>query len=582
MKKINTVLLLSALSLSLIACSSSGTPEISHKAINIHSKNSQTIAREFYFFNKNLDIPYLEIKDTINTFFDSSYYTILQNGTVFTIKNTQTDTNMTLNVDGNVSYEDFTRFQSHQYHQDGCYIDEFRSQILLNRKISEKSTYSKASEYKVDLSKFGLKPTLYEGKYYLPINILHTLLSPCETTFYYDANGEIYIYGKNSDTLSQISKKTSYTKEFYEYCFNQFSLSAELYFGLKGYSRTLRCNSKELKYMPNGVINTFSPYKEKIINSKDIIEFDNNFITMFNETMTDGGHTCGNKYSIGADPKKDLPNSEENNYLNKFNEDGLKKRKAANKSELFDYISSSFDTDEDGKFDIGYVTFDEFLEEKEPSNNNPTITEVFRGNEGANQTFNKYADGYDTASYDIKDVVIDLSCNGGGNVAAEGYLLSWICGGIAQETLKGTNGNIISTYTHNFDVNGDSNFDHKDYLGDDVNVYVLMSPYTYSAANSLAYNAYLYNRQAAQTRKIKFMGMQSGGGACSVVESNYLPTGLSYRLAFNNVSVDISNTSVSCENGVKPDEGLELSFDNIFNRTGANGINQLIVSKRNK
>jgi len=91
----------------------------------------------------------------------------------------------------------------------------------------------------------------------------------------------------------------------------------------------------------------------------------------------------------------------------------------------------------------------------------------------------------------------------------------------------------------------------------------------------------LYNRKQEQTRKVRFMGIQSGGGACSVTEKCYLPTGYSYRLAYNDVSIDPNNTSVCCEDGVLPDEGLTISsFEDIFNRTGNNGINQLVVGKR--
>jgi len=540
-KQAKTLFALLFVGLLVTGCNNSQSSTIStsisdatQKTISIHFDSETCSKVDFYFFNQNKDIPYIEIKNSVDSLLDLKNYSISQKDSAFTITNKITNSNAVLNFNGVVMYEDVLKFQSSNLMPDECYLDEFANDVIKCQKISSLSSYTKPAEYKVDISKYGFKPSLYEGKYYLPINVLNTLICPDFGSYYYAGNEEIYLVKEG--IKQSPSAKTSYTnlKTFFEHCFNIFSLSTELHFGLKGYSRTPRVNSKELKYLSNGVIESFAPYKEKIINSKDLGEFDTNFSRMFNETMTDGGHTALYTPSLGNNTIKELPSSEEDKYLTNLADQGKTARVNSADKESFDYTTYVYDTD-----------------------------------------------NYDSSNYDIKDIVIDLSLNTGGAIPAFGYVLSWICGGIAQVNLKSTSGKALSSYAYNFDVNGDSVYDKKDYLPNDVNVYILMSPVTYSAANMLAFYAKQYNLRNPQSRQIRFIGQQSGGGACSVTEDCYLPTGLQYRLASNNVYVDPNNNNLCCENGVKPDSGLAISdINNLFNRTGTNGVNQLVVSKR--
>lgn len=586
-KQAKTLFALLFVGLLVTGCNNSQSSTIStsisdatQKTISIHFDSETCSKVDFYFFNQNKDIPYIEIKNSVDSLLDLKNYSISQKDSAFTITNKITNSNAVLNFNGVVMYEDVLKFQSSNLMPDECYLDEFANDVIKCQKISSLSSYTKPAEYKVDISKYGFKPSLYEGKYYLPINVLNTLICPDFGSYYYAGNEEIYLVKEG--IKQSPSAKTSYTnlKTFFEHCFNIFSLSTELHFGLKGYSRTPRVNSKELKYLSNGVIESFAPYKEKIINSKDLGEFDTNFSRMFNETMTDGGHTALYTPSLGNNTIKELPSSEEDKYLTNLADQGKTARVNSADKESFDYTTYVYDTDKDNKFDIGYITFDRF--EVDTKAEAPAIQKIFRGKEGANATLNKNdTDNYDSSNYDIKDIVIDLSLNTGGAIPAFGYVLSWICGGIAQVNLKSTSGKALSSYAYNFDVNGDSVYDKKDYLPNDVNVYILMSPVTYSAANMLAFYAKQYNLRNPQSRQIRFIGQQSGGGACSVTEDCYLPTGLQYRLASNNVYVDPNNNNLCCENGVKPDSGLAISdINNLFNRTGTNGVNQLVVSKR--
>lgn len=561
---------------------SSADPSVSHKNIAVHISSTDSVNVEFYFFNNNPDIPYLEISDSVNKLMNTTEYEISFANNTFTLKNRYNDSTFTLSTEGIVTFSDYAKFHATYENDDNCYIDEFSTTSITCKKIKAKSSYTAPKEYKVDLSKFGFKPVKNGNKYYLPINVFHSFIAPDTGTYYFANDGEIYLYGIKEEMKPIVTSKakTSYSnlKAFFEYNFNLFSLNTEMYFGLKGFSRTLRYNNKVLNYLPDGVINAFASYKDKIINSKTIAEFDKNMTDMVSATMTDGGHTYCRFKSIANNPSEYLEDSEEDTYLHNLEDVGKAERKKR-KDDGFNSYIYSFDTDEDGKYDIGYVTFDSFKIKDDEAKGELSVQSIFRGSDGANSTLNKNADGYDFKNYDIKDVVIDLSLNGGGNVSAEGYVLSWICGGIAQQTLKGTNGGGYSTFTYNFDVDGDGEYTSKDYLPDDVNVYLLISPCTYSAANALAFDTYLYNPNL--TRKVKFIGQQSAGGACSVTELCYLPSGFSYRLAGNDASIYPNKQTVCCEDGVNPTSGFQITeFTNIFNRTGPGGINDLVKSPK--
>jgi len=560
----------------LTSCGDSDKPLT--KEVNLYiGKQEEVNKLEVTFFKGNKEIPYLSINDVA----ELMSYKASRDGNIYTIANPKTEAIMTINGEsGEVTYPDFAKFHSKNKCDDGDYIQEFKDKdsTVLSKRVNDKCTYIPCSEYKLNLTDFDLKPVKYKEDFYLPINIGQELLTPCDNAFYLDSEDDLYCIDENGEYHSSLSSRTSYSKEFYEYCFNEFSLNVELYFGLKGYSRTMRYSKAKYSYFPNGVKKEFAPYKEGIINSSSIKEFDNGIAKMLNETMDDGGHTYAGCPSFGSlDRSKNLEDAKEYTFLDNISKEYKTKRNNSDDKESINSLVSLFDSDKDGKDDIGFVTFNSFNEETKKERID--IKEIFQGENGANTLLNPNASNYDKTKTDIKDIVIDISGNTGGSVAAEGYVLSWICNGEAEEVLKTNNGKGYSSYVYNFDVNGDKEYSKEDYLPSDINVYLLISDITYSAANSLAYNSYLYNRKPG-VRKIRFMGQQTGGGACSVTNIKYLSSGLGYRLAYNSVSVDPNNQSVCCEDGVMPDNGLALTYDQMVDRSGVHGICNLIVSKR--
>lgn len=107
----------------------------------------------------------------------------------------------------------------------------------------------------------------------------------------------------------------------------------------------------------------------------------------------------------------------------------------------------------------------------------------------------------------IENVVIDLSNNTGGAVDAAIFLMGWILGD-APFSVKDTFTGALSTASYRADVNLDRKFNSGDVL-DDKNVFVLISPVSFSCGN-------LVPAALKASDKVTLLGRTSGGGSCIV------------------------------------------------------------------
>jgi hypothetical protein len=107
----------------------------------------------------------------------------------------------------------------------------------------------------------------------------------------------------------------------------------------------------------------------------------------------------------------------------------------------------------------------------------------------------------------VKNVVIDLSCNGGGAVDAAAYVNGWVLDtNLFPMMNTATGGQALNAYSS--DVNLDHVFDAKDRISS-KNVYLLTSPASFSCGN-------LVPSLLRSTNKVSILGRTSGGGACMV------------------------------------------------------------------
>ncbi|MBQ9299868.1 MAG: hypothetical protein IJ214_05085, partial [Clostridia bacterium] len=108
----------------------------------------------------------------------------------------------------------------------------------------------------------------------------------------------------------------------------------------------------------------------------------------------------------------------------------------------------------------------------------------------------------------IKNVVLDLSNNLGGDVDAALYVISWFLGE-APFSVKDTFTGAQSTAIYRADVNLDRLFDENDTLTG-KNLFCLISPVSFSCGN-------LVPAVFKSSQRVTLLGSTSGGGSCTVL-----------------------------------------------------------------
>ncbi len=166
----------------------------------------------------------------------------------------------------------------------------------------------------------------------------------------------------------------------------------------------------------------------------------------------------------------------------------------------------------------------------------------------------------------IENVVIDLSCNGGGDVDAAVFLLGWILGD-ATFSVKNTFTGAQSTAEYRIDVNLDRLFDSGDEV-DDKNVYCLISPNSFSCGN-------LVPMAFKDSRRVRLLGSTSGGGSCIVQQmstawGDYFSMSGTDRMSFQK-----NGSFYDIDRGVEPDFSID-KVDHYYDREAlTNYINSL-------
>ena len=144
----------------------------------------------------------------------------------------------------------------------------------------------------------------------------------------------------------------------------------------------------------------------------------------------------------------------------------------------------------------------------------------------------------------IENVVIDLSNNTGGDVDAAIFLMGWILGD-APFSVKDTFTGALSTATYRADVNLDRKFNSGDVL-DDKNIFVLISPVSFSAGN-------LVPATLKASEKVTLLGRTSGGGSC-VIEPLSTAWGTFFQISGPyRLSILKNGSFYDIDTGVEPD-----------------------------
>ena len=157
----------------------------------------------------------------------------------------------------------------------------------------------------------------------------------------------------------------------------------------------------------------------------------------------------------------------------------------------------------------------------------------------------------------VKNVVIDISTNGGDTLGVMMKLLSLISNNDESYMyyLQDAAG-ILGTAFTTLDINKDGKYDASDCYGDDFNIFILTSDCSYSCGNAFPCLAQKFG-------SAKIIGQKSGGGECAVAihylpNSEYVYHSSNLHLGYYDAKV---NKFTGFEEGATPDIDIENTDD---------------------
>ena len=159
----------------------------------------------------------------------------------------------------------------------------------------------------------------------------------------------------------------------------------------------------------------------------------------------------------------------------------------------------------------------------------------------------------------IKNVVVDLSCNGGGAADAAVFVMAWLkANGDAVVALKNTLTGAQSIGHYGADINLDGTVDFDDALPVEINRYILTSDLSFSCGN-------LVPAALKGEPNITLIGKRSGGGSC-VVRPCSTASGTIFTISGPVQISCVRNGSLyNADQGVEPDFVIS-KLENYYDR----------------
>ena len=386
-----------------------------------------------------------------------------------------------------------------------------------------------------DFGKYGFDFFEVDGKYCYPFALLAAETSKViERSFsYLSAYQEIIEYGlpEQLETSFLINNVETMAKNYQSKAYNaQYAVSEED--DTKVAPATLTAFNKKLFYfiMDNyyGLakeknIKSMSAYFENFKESEDFLSTNgkirgsayNRAIQMLNDMHTSYTYATFQFSEYAASDgsaaySQTFANNRNELYtlLSTYKKDVINQYNAANSSDL---KAEDVRYSKDNKY--AYFSFDGF-----------TTYNYF--GEGEISEESRIEDSYflfvrnlnEAKAKGVKNVIIDISTNGGGYVTIMGKLLALMSKDNKSEMfIRADDNDSIQKITTRVDSNRDGKFDASDCYGNDFTFYLVSSNYSFSCGNAFPFYAKLYGFAT-------IVGQKSGGGECCVFSYTF-PTG---------------------------------------------------------
>ena len=534
-------------------------------------------------FKEKSEIPYISVKDGVELMSyvrainldDKKYnYSFKEEGSNFVITNDR-GAKCILNPENQTLYfDDYDLFVSMiPSNQEALSMVPIKKNFKALKVTSQ--TYTKGQPVTIDLKKYT-KLDIYvkDNKCYLPLSVFNSaLLSASE-------NVDLAYNGKNlffvsadvlttqtvlgkipsdlGDKLREGAEKQSISQEFSEYYYQSLCFDFDYQYGLKekftSFDSFLQSNYK------NEILST---------NPKQIDAY-----TLYALSYLNDGHTTLNDYSImypfGENDFDFSKCSKTKVDWEKDDDAFSKKKKAANIPNGLDY-----------KGDTVFVTFAQFTSLNEdylyPTKSDSSDSDDDIGIPGLDfGIFDDDSDKYESTEYifhslykdlttdqtkknQVKNIVVDLTTNGGGAADALIYSLSTLIGNVTFDmTNPLSKGHNHQTYLADINADGQINSEDKSLSELGFNIYFLNSRYSFSSANAMPYLAKLNKPNAVM------LGDKTAGGPCAI---KYIVTPIGNAYVSSSLSV-ISKPKdggyVNIDDGIPAD--FKLTEEQMINR----------------
>ena len=493
---------------------------------NIEEKSELEV---FYRTDSLKQIPYVSLKTFYKTYFgfDLDIKTIEENTYLVSTKiggeatfNTELET---------IESDDYQKFASTtQIRQEGITNVYLNSAPFL--RINRVDYENPPEKTILNLKKYYINMVGKDEDIFLPlVSASNLFMGPSMITCIYNKNAVYFIDGydpkfTSTDLINEYGYQTGVT-DFFEngrrsydeaqFAYGQICFLVDTYYGLPG--REVLDEKLKQYHDLDKALETYSDASKaarSLLKSKDMIDYFAGLIIL-NDLLYDAGHSYAS-YGInamfnnsldlqrkvtarlGEIPYRSGEDRAKNTYDTSYQAALARKRfesglRALSSTKKGDTVMFTFDS-----FVFNRYKWEEYYE-------NPTLDNLPNDAVG---NFKKMLEKYKDDPT-VKNVVVDISNNGGGMADVVTAYMGLMTGKTYQYSYDSINKNYVTTY-YEFDANFDGKFDEEDKnVTYDFNFAILCSNYSFSCGNMLP--------MQAKENGIMILGDKSGGGSCAVI-----------------------------------------------------------------
>ena len=500
-----------------------------------------------YFLDGVNDLPYIEINDwteLLNGFYMRPVQTISfemkAEGPVVTYTRRNTNpmaddnlSNVVFDFDKNyIEFSDYNLFTLRP--ESATPMDTVTltthnaaGEPTLLEKVDTGSFYRYGDALKFDLAAYNIDLIQQDGLYLVPLATLSDIFMPNANGCNFYFNGKVIILSGDTKECADLyydAPTGERSPELVEFGYNELCMMLDHFYGLKEIH-----NIDSFGQLFENV--GFAP----LLKGNEVKQADAAIYRMITDFLDDG-HTKWHGYSYLTGPID-------------YEATGL------SRSRLFEHLNrqkearAKFYPDGiPGYEEVGntaYITFDRFCPVLDDADEYYTIED--KDSIPAEDVFGLVIRAHAMITREnspIENVVLDLSCNGGGADDVAAYVTAWFLGECCISNVDNMTG-AMSTTVYRADTNLDRVFDEKDNLGG-KRLFCLESPFSFSNGNFVPC-------ALKESGRVTLLGRTSGGGSCNVLNASSA-WGTSFQISANTRVSFLKNGSFyDVDRGAEPD-----------------------------